>query len=77
MQFKTGTVSYLTVLTAQTGLYGAQLSVVSTRLARLTGIVDLYRVLGGGWIEHAGDAPRVAQAMGRHAAIPLQPGASQ
>ena len=59
--FKNGVASYLTVLTAQTGLYNAQLTLVSTRLARLTSLVDLYRYLGGGWIEHTGDAPRAAE----------------
>jgi len=59
--FKNGVASYLAVLTAQTGLYDAQLSLVSTRLARLTNLVDLYRYLGGGWIEHTGDAPRRAE----------------
>jgi multidrug efflux system outer membrane protein len=58
--FKNGVASYLTVLTAQTGLYNAQMTLVSTRLARLTSLVDLYRFLGGGWIEHTGDAPRPA-----------------
>ena len=58
--FKNGVASYLTVLTAQTGLYGAQQTLVSTRLARLTSLVDLYRTLGGGWIERRGDAPRPA-----------------
>jgi multidrug efflux system outer membrane protein len=58
--FRNGVASYLAVLTAQTGLYNAQLTLVSTRLARLTSLVDLYRYLGGGWIEHTGDAPRPA-----------------
>ena len=60
--FQNGVASYLTVLTAQNGLYGAQTALVSTRLARLTNLVDLYRTLGGGWIEHTGDAPRPADA---------------
>jgi multidrug efflux system outer membrane protein len=60
LQFKNGVTSYLGVLTAQTGLYSAQLTLVSTRLARLTSLVDLYRYLGGGWIEHTGAAPRPA-----------------
>jgi len=33
---------------------------VAARLARLTNLVDLYRYLGGGWIEHTGDVPRPA-----------------
>ncbi len=60
--FQNGVASYLTVLTAQNGLYSAQTALVSTRLARLTNLVDLYRTLGGGWIEHTGDAPRPADA---------------
>ncbi|HEY2559253.1 MAG TPA: efflux transporter outer membrane subunit [Caldimonas sp.] len=60
--FQNGVASYLTVLTAQNGLYSAQTALVSTRLARLINLVDLYRTLGGGWIEHTGDAPRPADA---------------
>jgi multidrug efflux system outer membrane protein len=72
LQFKTGTASYLTVLTSQNGLYGAQLGVASARLASLTSIVDLYRALGGGWIEHTGDAPRAAAATGRQPRAPAE-----
>ena len=60
LQFKNGVASYLTVLTAQNGLYSAQLELASTRLARLTSLVDLYRCLGGGWIERTGNVPRPA-----------------
>jgi outer membrane protein, multidrug efflux system len=52
------------VLTAQTGLYSAQQALVAARLARLTNLVDLYRYLGGGWIEHTGDVPRPADDIG-------------
>jgi multidrug efflux system outer membrane protein len=48
------------VLTAQTDFYNAQLALVSARLNRLTNLVDLYRSLGGGWIEHTGNVPRPA-----------------
>ena len=61
LRFKNGVDNYLAVLTAQTALYNAQLTTVNTRLARLTSLVDLYRALGGGWIEHTGDAPRAAE----------------
>ena len=64
LRFKNGVDNYLAVLTAQTALYNAQLTTVSTRLARLTNLVDLYRILGGGWIEHTGDAPRPAEDVG-------------
>jgi multidrug efflux system outer membrane protein len=40
--------SYLTVLDSQRALYGAQLNLISTRLARQANLVTLYKVLGGG-----------------------------
>jgi multidrug efflux system outer membrane protein len=55
-RYKNGVDNYLMVLTAQTGLYNAQLALVTARMQRLTNLVDLYRALGGGWIEHTGDA---------------------
>ena len=60
MRYKNGVDSYLNVLTAQTDLYSAQLALVTTRLQRLTNLVDLYRSLGGGWIQRSGDEPRPA-----------------
>jgi multidrug efflux system outer membrane protein len=62
LRYKNGVDSYLPVLAAQTSLYTAQTSLVTARLARLTNLVDLYRALGGGWIEHAGETPRPADA---------------
>jgi multidrug efflux system outer membrane protein len=64
LRFRNGVDPYLTVLTAQTDLYNAQLTLVSAHVARLTNLVDLYRSLGGGWIEHTGDAPRPAEDVG-------------
>ncbi|MBU9646646.1 TolC family protein, partial [Burkholderia gladioli] len=62
LRYRNGVDSYLTVLTAQTDLYTAQTTLISARLARWTNLVDLYRALGGGWIEHNGDQPREADA---------------
>ncbi len=56
--YKNGEAAYLDVLTAPTDLYNSQLVLVSARLQRLTNLVDLYRALGGGWLEHSGDEPR-------------------
>ncbi|WP_186043492.1 TolC family protein, partial [Burkholderia gladioli] len=73
LRYRNGVDSYLTVLTAQTDLYTAQTSLISARLARWTNLVDLYRALGGGWIEHNGDQPREADApvdYGKPAAAP-------
>jgi len=64
MRFRSGVDPYLTVLTAQTDLYNAQQTLVSVRLARLTNLVDLYRTLGGGWIERTGDEPRAPEDIG-------------
>jgi len=47
----------------ETGLYDAQLTLVSTRLQRLTSLIDLYRSLGGGWIQRTGDEPRPADTL--------------
>jgi len=60
LRYKNGVDSYLSVLTAQTDFYNAQQALVSARLNRLTNLVDLYRSLGGGWIQHTGDEPRPA-----------------
>jgi outer membrane protein, multidrug efflux system len=60
--YRNGQASYLDVLTAQTDLYNAELVLVSTRLDRLTNLVDLYRALGGGWLEHTGEPPRSGDA---------------
>ncbi|KVD74022.1 hypothetical protein WS62_05950, partial [Burkholderia sp. ABCPW 14] len=43
-------------------LYSAQQQLISARLARWSNLVDLYRSLGGGWIERAGETPRPADA---------------
>lgn len=43
-----GTSTYLEVLTAQQGLLGAQMSQLSTQLARSQAVINLYQSLGGG-----------------------------
>lgn len=53
--YKNGESSYLDVLTAQTDLYDARLLLVAARAQRLTNLVDLYRALGGGWLERTGE----------------------
>ncbi|UEP27305.1 MULTISPECIES: efflux transporter outer membrane subunit [unclassified Burkholderia] len=58
LRYKNGVDSYLSVLTAQTDLYTAQQSLINARLARWTNLVTLYRALGGGWIQQAGETPR-------------------
>ncbi len=47
-RYKGGIDSYLTVLVAQRSLYVAQQALVGVHLARLSNLVTLYKVLGGG-----------------------------
>ena len=47
-RYDKGVDSYLNVLDSQRSLYGAEQNLISTRLARLTNLVTLYKVLGGG-----------------------------
>jgi multidrug efflux system outer membrane protein len=47
-RYEKGVDSYLTVLDSQRSLYGAQQSLIGARLTRLTNLVTLYKVLGGG-----------------------------
>lgn len=60
MRYDTGVENYLVVLTSQQQLFDAQQKLITTRLQRLTNLVDLYKSLGGGWIEHTGDKPAPA-----------------
>ena len=48
LRYKSGIDSYLSVLDSQRSLYGAQQGLISIRLSRLTNLVTLYKVLGGG-----------------------------
>jgi outer membrane protein, multidrug efflux system len=47
-RYTRGIDSYLRVLDAQRSLYGAQQGLIAIRLSRLTNLVTLYKVLGGG-----------------------------
>ncbi len=48
-QYKQGLTDYLTVLTAQQGLLGAQVNQAQSRARLGTDLVTLYQALGGGW----------------------------
>ncbi len=47
-RYEKGVDSYLNVLDSQRSLYGAQQNLIGVRLARLTNLVIIYKVLGGG-----------------------------
>jgi multidrug efflux system outer membrane protein len=51
VRYDKGIDSSLNVLDAQRSLYSAQQGLIGTRLARLTNLVTLYKVLGGGGTE--------------------------
>jgi multidrug efflux system outer membrane protein len=52
-RYKVGRDSYLEVLDSQRSDYAAQQRLITTRLAEESNRVTLYKVLGGGWLEHS------------------------
>ncbi|MYN03923.1 efflux transporter outer membrane subunit [Pseudoduganella sp. DS3] len=48
-RYQKGSESYLNALVSQRELYAAQQNLITTRLAKASNQVTLYRVLGGGW----------------------------
>ena len=49
-----GVTSYLEVLVAERSLFQAESAAVATKRAQLVAIVDLYKALGGGWMDDNG-----------------------
>lgn len=52
-QYDIGTTSYLQVLDANRSLFSSQLDYVQTQTAVMTSLVDVYRSMGGGWVDVA------------------------
>lgn len=52
-QYDAGTTGYLQVLDANRSLFSSQLDYVQTQTLALTSLVDVYRALGGGWVDEA------------------------
>jgi multidrug efflux system outer membrane protein len=52
-QYDAGTTSYLQVLDANRSLFSGQLDYVQTQASVLTSLVDVYRAMGGGWLDLA------------------------
>jgi outer membrane protein, multidrug efflux system len=50
-QMEAGTVDITTVLTAETTLFTAQDTLAQVRLVRAQALLNLYKALGGGWVE--------------------------
>ena len=55
-RYAAGYSGYLEVLDAQRSNNDAQLAMIATRQARLTSAVELFKALGGGWKDSAGQA---------------------
>jgi outer membrane protein, multidrug efflux system len=49
LRYDNGVASYLDVLDAQRSLFAAQQSVVQVQVLQAQSLVNLYKVLGGGW----------------------------
>lgn len=52
-QYDAGTTSYLQVLDANRSLFSSQLDYVQTQTGVITSLVDVYRSMGGGWLDIA------------------------
>lgn len=50
-RYRAGVDSYVTLLTAQRDLYDSQRALIEAHFERLSNLADLYRSLGGGWLE--------------------------
>jgi multidrug efflux system outer membrane protein len=53
LRYKNGYSDYLTVVDAERNLYAAQLQYVQDQGLLFTTLVNLYKALGGGWVEEA------------------------
>ena len=63
LQYDAGKTGYLQVLDADRALFTGQLSQVQTQANTLGALVDVYRALGGGWIDEADRIVKPAQAI--------------
>lgn len=52
-QYEAGTVNYLQVLDAERSLFSAQLARVRTLASLLASYVDVYKSMGGRWVDEA------------------------
>jgi outer membrane protein, multidrug efflux system len=53
LRFDNGASSYIEVLFAENDLFSAELTAVSTQAERYTQLVNVYKAMGGGWVEMA------------------------
>jgi multidrug efflux system outer membrane protein len=53
LQYNGGYTAYLTVLNAESQLFPAELNYAQTRTSLLVGYVNIYKAMGGGWVNKA------------------------
>jgi multidrug efflux system outer membrane protein len=53
LRFDNGAASYLEVLYANNELFTAELSAVDAQIVHLTSLIDVYKSVGGGWVDEA------------------------
>ena len=53
VRFDNGAASYVEVLVAENDLFTAELNLVTAQADRLTQIVNVYKAMGGGWVDMA------------------------
>jgi len=54
LRYENGYTSYLEVLDAERSLFQAQLQLVQTQGELYFALINLYKALGGGWVDEAG-----------------------
>jgi len=59
LKYNGGYTPYLDVLYAETQLFPAELSLAQTQAATLTSLVNIYKAMGGGWVDEAGEMTTV------------------
>ncbi len=67
LKFDRGLSSYLDVLVADNELFAAELTAVNTLAERYAQIVNVYRAMGGGWVDLAAAATTVPTGVGNTA----------
>jgi multidrug efflux system outer membrane protein len=63
LRFDNGVVSYIEVLFAENELFAAELTAVSTQAESYTQLINVYKAMGGGWVDEADKLTPKAQAV--------------
>jgi multidrug efflux system outer membrane protein len=62
LRFENGLTSYLEVLNAEDNLFSAQLNYADAQGLAYTQIINVYKAMGGGWVDKAADMTKVVTA---------------